>query len=165
MEDERRTQENERQRKNLEHLIGIKTEELRASEDRYKVIAEDTSMLICRFNPDGEIAFVNRAFCQFQGKSSEELIGAPFLSLIPAESQATVSEGINALTSDSPTTVTEYSYLDGEESVRWYSWTSHALFDPSGTVITCQFHGEYVTERKRIEDEKAKLAKKIEDKQ
>ena len=44
---------------------------------------EDVPWLLCSILPDGEIVFVNTAYCEYFGKTREELIGSNFTSLIP----------------------------------------------------------------------------------
>ena len=55
------------------------------SEKRLRAVVEDQTDLICRFKPDGTLTFVNRAYCQFHGKSKEELLGTSFLQTLPVE--------------------------------------------------------------------------------
>ncbi len=51
---------------------------LSKSEERYRAIAEDTPMLICRFLPSDEITYVNEAYCKYFEKTSEELVWPDF---------------------------------------------------------------------------------------
>src|ERR1035441_11097547 len=55
------------------------------SEKRLSAVVEDQTDLICRFKPDGTLSFVNHAYCQFHGKSREELLGTNFLHTLPVE--------------------------------------------------------------------------------
>ena len=48
---------------------------IRLSEERYRSVVDDTPVLLCSSLPDGEITFVNKAYCKYFGKTSEELIG------------------------------------------------------------------------------------------
>ena len=52
-------------------------------------------MLICSYLPGGEISFVNRAYCDYFGKTLEELVGSNFLSLIPQADQKTIRDNIS----------------------------------------------------------------------
>ena len=49
---------------------------------RYRAIVEDQTELICRFDPDGKLTFVNEAYCRFFNKRREDLIGLSFMPLI-----------------------------------------------------------------------------------
>lgn len=51
----------------------------------YKDIVEYQSELISRWTPEGKITYVNRAYCEYFGKSKEELIGQDIKDFIPVE--------------------------------------------------------------------------------
>jgi len=135
-----------------------RTEEtLRESEERYRAVVEDTPVLICRFLSDGKISYVNEAYCRCFGKTSEELIGQSFLSLIPEADRDAVWNGLSKMSVESPIHSQEHPVIvpDGED--RWQRWTDHALFDEQGEVVAYQSIGEDITDRKRAEGEAAQL--------
>jgi PAS domain S-box-containing protein len=127
--------------------------ELRESEERYRAIAEDMPVLICRFLPDGEITYVNQAYCRCFRESSEELVGRTFLSLIPEADREAVMDGISALTAESPTQSHEHRVIAPDGEIRWQRWTNRALFDTQGNAVAFQSIGEDITDRKRAEEE------------
>ena len=53
-----------------------------ANEKRLRTVMADQTDLICRFQPDGTITFVNPAYCAFHGKTEAELLGANFYKLL-----------------------------------------------------------------------------------
>ena len=59
-------------------------EALRDSEARYRAVLESQTDLVCRYLPDTTLTFVNEAYCRSFGRRREELIGRPFLDLLPA---------------------------------------------------------------------------------
>src|ERR1041384_4628210 len=59
-----------------------------ASEKRFRAVVEDQTDLICRFRPNGEITFVNGAYCRFRGKTKEELLGTDFLQTLAGGERA-----------------------------------------------------------------------------
>jgi len=81
------------------------------SEERYRTISEDMPVLICRFLPGGEITYVNEAYCKYFQKTFEELVGSPFLLLIPEEHRETVMSNISALTVEAPTHSHEHEVI------------------------------------------------------
>jgi len=125
---------------------------LRESEERYRAIAEDMPVLICRFLPGGEITFVNEAYCKYFAKTPEELVGSNFLSLIPEANRENVMANISALTVESPTQSHEHPVTAPNGGVRWQRWTNRAMFDARGNVVAYQSIGEDITERKRAEE-------------
>ena len=54
-------------------------ERLRRLKDRYRAIVMDQNELICRFDPEGRITFVNDAYCRFFGVNPKEILGTNFL--------------------------------------------------------------------------------------
>ncbi|MGB5438792.1 MAG: EAL domain-containing protein [Gammaproteobacteria bacterium] len=125
---------------------------LRESEQRYRGVVEDTPVLICRFLPDGEIIFVNEAYCCYFEKTAEELVGYNFLTLIPEEDREIVMRNINELTVDSPTHSHDHRVVSPQGMTRWMHWTNRALFDKQGKPMAYQAIGDDITERKRTEE-------------
>jgi two-component system, cell cycle sensor histidine kinase and response regulator CckA len=125
---------------------------LRESEERYRAVSEDLPVLLCRFLPGGEITYVNRAYCAYFEKTSEELVGAPFLSLIPEENRPSVMAGISAMTVESPTQSHEHPVHAPGGEIHWQRWTNRALFYARGCPVAYQSIGEDISDRKRAEE-------------
>ena len=125
---------------------------LQESEDRYRGIVADTPVLICRFLPGGEITFVNKACCDYFDKTSEELVGSTFLSLIAEADRETVTANISALTVESPTQSHEHRVIAPGGDIRWQRWTNRALFDAQGKIVAYQSVGEDITDRVRTKE-------------
>ena len=64
-------------------------EALRSSEERYRNVVETQTELICRYECDTTLTFVNDAYCRYFGKTRGQLIGMKFLELIPEEARPT----------------------------------------------------------------------------
>ena len=140
-------------RDHLEQLIAQQTEDLCQSERNYQAIAEDIPALITRFLPSGEITFVNQAYCEYFGRSSKELVGQKFLTLIPPEDQERVMSGILAMTVDSPTMTHEHPVIRPGGEICWQRWTNRALFDSEGNSVAFQSIGEDITEQRQMEED------------
>ncbi|KAA3661820.1 MAG: PAS domain S-box protein [Chloroflexi bacterium] len=125
---------------------------LSESAERYRWVLEDASVLICSFLPDGEITYVNKAYCDYYAKTSEELIGSIFLLLIPEFERETVLANILALTIESPIQSHEHQVIMPNGDVHWQHWTNRALFDAQGSVVSYQSIGDDITERKLAEE-------------
>ena len=135
---------------------------LRESEERYRGVVQDTPVLICRFLPDGEIIFVNRTYCEYFARTPEELVGSPFLSLIPESDRETVMANISALTVESPMQSHEHQVIVHDGDTRWQRWNNRALFDARGKVVAYQSIGVDITERVQAEEKIRKLNVKLE---
>lgn len=126
----------------------------RTSEDKYRGVVEDTSLLICSYRSDGEITFVNKAYCDYFDRTSAEVVGSNFMSLIPEKDRQAVMTNISSLTEASPTQSHEHPIITTNGDIRWQRWTNRALFDARGKVVSYQAIGEDITERKKSEEEK-----------
>ncbi len=123
-----------------------------SSEERYRALAEEVPVLICRFLPDGEIAYLNKRFCECFGKAPEELTGSNIVSLLSEAEWEDALVKASALIVESPTRSYEYRVVNAAGEVCWQHWTARALFDAQGRVTSYQAIGEDITERKRAED-------------
>jgi len=48
----------------------------------YRGIVQEQTELICRFNPQKKLVFVNDAYCRYFRKKRQDLIGKSFLAFI-----------------------------------------------------------------------------------
>jgi len=128
------------------------SEVLRGKEE-YRELMETLPVLICTFsNKNGEILFVNKAYCDYFRKTKEDLIGSSFLDLIPEWERESVWNSIKTLNKDNPVMTHEHPVqLPGY--VCWQLWTNQALMDEKGEVFGYQSFGEDITKRKRAEEE------------
>jgi len=124
---------------------------LKESEERYRSVVEDTPFLLCSFLPGGEITFVNSAYCEYFGKTSEELIGNNFIFLIPEDERQTVLDNIMLLTVDAPTMTHEHQVTAPNGQVHWQRWTNRGIFDEQGRAVFYQSFGEDITDQKKAE--------------
>ena len=137
-------------------------EALRASEERYRTLTEDTPVLICRFKPGGEITYANEAYCRYFGKPSEELVGSSVLSQVPEGDRAAVTANISTMTVESPNQSHEHRVISSAGEIRWQRWTNRARFDADNQPVAYQSVGEDITERKLAEAERERLMSAIE---
>ncbi len=128
-------------------------ETLRMNEARFRAIVEDQTELICRFLPGGALTFVNEAFCRYYGKHREDLLGQPFIELIPEEYRKGVMHGFETLTHENPLLTTEHPGIKAGNFSTWEQWSLRAIFDSSGQLAEYQCVGRDMTERKKVEDE------------
>ena len=137
---------------NVEYKFKRAEEALRETEGRYRAVLEDMPGLICSYLPSGEITFVNNAYCNYFGKTFEELVGTNFLSLIPESGRRAVMDNISALKVKTPTQSHEHRVIAPNGDIRWQSWTNRALFDDHGRTVGYQSIGIDITERKQVEE-------------
>ncbi len=128
-------------------------ESLRESEARYRAVVEDQTELICRFQPDGTLTFVNEAYCRYFGKRLEELIGHNCMPLIPEEDREFVWQQMASLSLENPVGNYEHRVVTPSGEIRWQQWTDRAIYDEQGRLVEYQSVGRDITERKLAEEE------------
>jgi len=116
---------------------------------RYRSVVDAQSDLICRFLPDTTLTFVNDSYCRYWNKTRDELLGRPFIELIPPASRASVVEHIQNLRQGSETHEHAVCLPDG--TVGWHHWINSAILDQQGRVVELQGVGRDITDRKRAE--------------
>jgi len=127
-------------------------EQLAESEMRYRAIVEDQTELICRFNSEGILLFVNEAYCRYFNKKCEDLIGKSFFELIVPEDRARVESKIKELSLENPVLTLEEKVFSPDGSIRWQQWDNRIIISKDGGIVEYQAVGRDITERKRYED-------------
>jgi PAS domain S-box-containing protein len=140
------------ERKQAESQRDAMLEALRLSEARCRAVVEDQTELICRFQPDGTLIFVNEAYCRYFGMQSEEMIGSSFIPMMSDEERATFAKLVSSLSPDKPVITVEHRSMLASGEGRWLQWTTRAVFDVHGQLAEIQSVGRDITERRRTED-------------
>jgi PAS domain S-box-containing protein len=118
-----------------------------ASQAIYRSIVDTQTELICRYDADLRLLFVNRAYAEWQGVPDEALIGTRITEKIPAEDRGRATAHIGALTADNPVAVSIHSTVLPDGSIRTVEWMDRAIFNTAGQLIEYQGVGRDVTER------------------
>jgi PAS domain S-box-containing protein len=122
-------------------------ESLRTSEQRLASVLETQQEMICRFQPDTTLTFVNEAYCRLFGKTSEELVGRPFLELVPESEHEAIRATVGALSAENPSQHYTHQVIGGDGRTAWQEWTDRVILDSRGAVMEIQSVGRDVTER------------------
>lgn len=125
-------------------------EALRVSEEKHRILLDESSDPIFSFYPDGQYHYVNRQFAKGLGKEPEEIIGRKIWDIFPGE------EG------DKRFAVVKDAFEKGESQVievrvptpegdRYLITTVKPILDDSRQVISVICISKDITERKRAE--------------
>lgn len=109
--------------------------------------------LICRFNLDTTLTYVNRSYAEAFGTQPDALIGRRFLDLIPAEYHPEILERLAGLTPARPVQSYEHESIGAGGQRIWQQWTDRAIFDEQGRLLTIQSTGRDATARYRTQRE------------
>lgn len=126
-------------------------EKLRHVKDRYRAIVMDQNELICRFDPEGRITFVNDAYCRFFDVNPKEILGTQFLPNVHAEDLPLVQDHFRSLTPAEPVKVIEHRVYRPDGEIAWQQWSGRAMFDQEGNIVECQAVGRDITQLKQAE--------------
>ncbi len=126
---------------------------LELSNQRHIALLEDQTELICRYKSDGTFLYVNKAFCDFFGKSYESLVGAKWEPVAFSDDVPMINEKLKQLTPENTVVVIENRVINGKGDIRWGQFVNRAFYDDDGKLIEVQAVGRDITDRKLIESE------------
>ncbi len=124
---------------------------LEQSERRYRAVVEDQTEIVCRYLPNGELTFVNDAFCRFFGGEAEALLGRKFFTVAVGKGQVELATQLASLDQHRPIRTREQRWDGPDGEARWLQWTDRALFDGEGKLVEFQSVGRDTTDQKRFE--------------
>lgn len=127
-------------------------ENLLKSEEKYRLLLERQTDLVCGFNPDGTLTFVNKAYCDYFKMTKEDLIGANFMNFLPEKERPRLREYLSRFSPANPIQTIQHNTILPDGQIRWQYWIDQAIFDPDGTLLEFQSVGRDITERKEAEE-------------
>jgi PAS domain S-box-containing protein len=126
--------------------------DLKESKEKYKALVEQQTEMITRWKPDGSFTYVNDVFCEFFGKTREQLIGKSYILPMPVEDLERFTKFFMQLDKDNPVGHFTHRVIMPEGDMRWLRWTDTAIFDESGNICEYQTVGRDITARKNAEE-------------
>ena len=124
-------------------------EALREIQKRYRAVVEDQLDLVCRYQPDTTLTFVNQPYCRHYGKKREELLGKSFLPFMSEDDKKTLLKCIKSVTPEHPVLTQVQCITKSDGTKHWQEWRRRALFDEAGRLVEFQSVGQDITERKK----------------
>ena len=141
------------QRKHIERELQNTRVALSQSQARYHVLVDNENDLICRFQPNGMITFVNDNYCKYFGRTRIELVGKSFLIHFPAQERNTFHRHLESFTPEQNVINYEFSTWTATGTLRYQRWKDQAIFDQNGKLIEIQSIGQDVTSNRQAEIE------------
>ncbi|MBZ0300744.1 MAG: PAS domain S-box protein [Anaerolineae bacterium] len=121
-------------------------------EARYRAIVDQQTELVCRYQPDTTLTFVNEAYCRFYDLPEEALIGQSFLRLIPEGNRDTIRQRVQDYVADPTISMGENTLVRHDEAVRWMQWIRRPIFNERGELVEIQAVGRDITELRQAEE-------------
>jgi len=135
-------------------ITGLKEVESKLSKSRrrFKAIVEDQTELICRFIPDGELTFVNDAYCKYMHRTYDQLVGLKWLDFLPEEDREMALRHLKTIDVNNPVMEYERRVINYQGDVFWQRWSDRGIFDEKGNLVEYQSVGIDITTRKLAEE-------------
>lgn len=130
---------------------------LRASEERFRRLADHAPVGIYETDADGGCRWVNERWCQIAGISAEDALGAGWIAAIhPEDRENVLSTWRRAVRAGTPI-ANEYRLKSSDGRISWVTGNAVALTGADGTVSGYLGTITDVTERARSEREQRAL--------
>ena len=113
-----------------------------------RTITEDMQELICRFKPDGTLTYVNQVYCDYYGKTHQDLIGTNFIATAQFDFPQKLAEHFQSFSPEHPVKRFEQYDVLPNGKKRWREWVDRAIFDENANLIEIQSTGRDITARK-----------------
>jgi PAS domain S-box-containing protein len=125
---------------------------LRESEERYRVLAENSTDMIARHGPDGRVEYVSSAAEAMLGYTPEELTGIDPYEIIHPEDRATVRGLHDALLSGTERARMVFRERHRDGHWVWLESMASLLRDASGACVGIHTATRDISETKRAND-------------
>ena len=132
---------------------------MRQSEERYRILVEDSPAMICRYRPDLTLTFGNRPLAAYLECAPEELPGSNLGQWLSAEQREGFKRRLKLLSPEYPVSTAEINLqLPGREHA-WWVWSDRGVFDEQGQLLEIQAVGRDNTEVRRAQQQLTQSAK------
>ncbi|MCK5707185.1 MAG: PAS domain S-box protein [Candidatus Aureabacteria bacterium] len=126
---------------------------------KYKNIVEKIPSMICCFDKDLKIEFINNEYADCFSINKEEWIGKTFLDLISEKDREDVAKNIKSINYKNPIIINEHQVILKDQEIYWQKWVNKGIFNNNKDLIGYQSIGTDITVRKKAEEA---LAKRVE---
>ena len=131
-------------------------EALRESEERYRLLVENQTDMIVKFDADGHLTFVSQSYCKAFGKYEDELLGKKFIPLIHEEDKEVVVKALNKVHLPPYIAHVEQRAMT-KDGWRWQAWLNTAVLNEKNEVEAIVAVGRDINKQKQLEEERTKL--------
>ena len=133
---------------------------LRDSEERYRLLVENQTDMIVKFDTDGHLTFVSQSYCKAFGKSEDELLGKKFIPLIHEEDREAVVKALDKVNRPPYIAHVEERAMT-KDGWRWQGWLNTAVLNEKNEVEATVAVGRDINKQRQVEEERIKLEAKL----
>lgn len=124
---------------------------LKESEEKYRLLVENQTDMVVKFDPEGQVLFASPSYCEVLGRTEESILGSNFLPLVHQEDQKKTHRALEKLRRPPYVVFLEHRLLT-MNGWRWIAWADKAIMDDEGKLEAFVGVGRDITERKLAED-------------
>ena len=135
----------------LEDTVQERTRALRESEERYRLLIENQTDMVVKFNREGELLFVSPSYCKTFDKTQDELLGKKFMPLIHDKDRDAVAKVLDKVLRPPYTGHVEERAMT-KDGWRWQSWLNTAVLNEGNGVESIVAVGRDINDRKLAEE-------------
>lgn len=137
----------------------LAAQQIKDSEERYRILVEDSPAMICRYRPNLTLTFGNTPLANYLECLPAQLRGMNLGEWLSTEQREAFVQRIHQLTPEFPVSTAEISLqLPGREHA-WWVWSDRGVFDEHGTLVEVQAVGRDNTEVRRSQQQLTQSAK------
>ena len=136
----------------LEQQVAERTESLTLLSQRFQLLADNASDMLCHMGMDGLALYVSPAHERVLGYRSEDLVGRQLFDLVHPEDFEKVVRVAEMVRDQSAARRVEYRYRHADGHYVWLETSVKKMLDENGTPIGAVLLGRDVTERRLAED-------------
>lgn len=124
---------------------------LKEREEKYRLLVENQTDLIIKFDLDDHLLFVSPSYCEVFGKKEEEILGENFKPLIHEDDREETARALEKL-HQPPHSIYLEQRLMTKNGWRWLLWAHQGILDDDGNVVAFVGVGRDITKRKLAEN-------------
>jgi PAS domain S-box-containing protein len=137
---------------NLEKQVQERTQQIRQSEVRYRILSEVVAVGLFRFDADGQCIYVNNRWCEMTGRAASVAMGMGWVETIhPEDVDQLLSDWMKAFKADGHYQG-EARYLRPDGSIVWFYGEVLPEFDNNGKIISYVGSLTDISDRKKNEE-------------
>ena len=126
-------------------------EELRESEEKYRLLIENQTDLVVKVDIEGKFQFISPSYCEMFGMTNEELLGKKFMPYVHEDDRDSTAKAMEALYHPPHTAYIEQRAMT-KDGWKWLSWMDTGVLDENKNVVAIIGVGRDITERKHAEE-------------
>jgi diguanylate cyclase (GGDEF)-like protein/PAS domain S-box-containing protein len=125
--------------------------QLRSSNQRHRLLADNSTDLVARFSPDGTISYASSASRALLGFEPDELVGQTSSALMHPEDAAVLAQLVARVDATPDTALEEFRLRHRLGRWIWFEATIRTIRDSDGVVRERQAALRQIEERKRLQ--------------